>query len=1414
MADPRTFTLIGEFKDGITPELQKINNQLAALKNSFSNIGGKGARTASRDFGRFAVASKELVNALKEQNQALRSVVEPMRQYRTEVGKTVAAMKKLQTARGGAKGIEETNRALEQQIRLLERLKRVESRGPGYGGGGGRRPPRPPAGVDLGGGMPAGRPMPRAGRGGGGSGFNTNDYNMGTFAFAFSLGQGVSQPITNAIVAGFQIGVDLMMKPFQYFANAFGERVQDELSDLKAAGGLLSISKRSQNPFLKDIDEAIQFQQETNETFAKMAGALPGVTNDYVQVGKRLSDTAARIVNTDFSGALAEANRIRATEEGRKFYGQAITGTGPEAQRDVITTLLGELTKKTTIAGLGGRTGAGGIAGAYGLPGITERLLSEDQVSVGKFQRYASVFSDPAVADALQRNVAKINATAMGSVERYKVIQKVLDEIVTPELIEKLRTSVDGVYQGLKSMIFDPDTGLFGLGRNFKKFGKRINQYGQYIDKAGKVVEDISLAADEDLSIFEIIRDVFSNLGQALMPLVEVLPQVFDPLKSVANVLMDARHYAAEFNRTFNQYREGLKALSKVKGNEFLKDTLDVRASLGAINNLFAEFGIISEGEFLQTAKMLKSKDLDIGAAVSDMIDKFFDSSLAETIGEFIGRLVGTVISQIAKMTGFLADKVGGNKLASGFAKGFEAAGGPAAFTAIFKDVFKLMFEGLKFVMKALPWQAYALMAAALVIPAAISGIAMFAAQGIANALMAGFAKGLGNKGLGDMIAKVFQTIFATKNVAVRDLGNVVTDPRRMLPPAKTPGALPTAAIVPKVAKGMNAFTTFFGKIGSFLKGTGPRFLSFFKGFGGILTVVAGALTAIVSLFKGESLAQALAKGAGPVLGAALGAALIPFLGPIGPMVGATIGGWIGSMDAVTQPLADTFQAIFNTFGTTFDLIVQVGKDLLGVINGLVRVIPGVSQGFNLLRFALFALLSPFKLLEIGINGIYDLYLSIKKNTVGLNKEEEARLNERRTQRATDEFTIQGREAAGFTLAQQKAAEYAKFKEAQFRGDKEAMNRTAEYMKSIDRLMKFRGEEPVKPPKPAKNITTSPVQITPAGLSAFSGMFNKPVEKTPSSLSGLLASAPKPAKPTPAPPTSLSQLLASAPKPLPTAKPTVAAVPKEIAQTAANSQQLNQKATTQIAQAASIRTTAQQTQKNTLTTNTLLGNIKAGIMAVSSFIQSGNLVVKASGFGMPGMPAGVPMGGAQGNLGAAQSLAFQNGLQLTSFFRPGDKGMHGLGRAMDFSNGVNTPEQMAFAQQMIARYGSSLYELIYTPLGFGIKNGQKVPLSYWGTATNLGHYNHVHVAFANGPQDGKMFTSQEAAGGWEKSMVPGSVKVASITGNSREGFEGANVVNNFTITQQPGEDGEVLANRVATLFYDAMNNAQSASIFG
>ncbi len=126
----------------------------------------------------------------------------------------------------------------------------------------------------------------------------------------------------------------------------------------------------------------------------------------------------------------------------------------------------------------------------------------------------------------------------------------------------------------------------------------------------------------------------------------------------------------------------------------------------------------------------------------------------------------------------------------------------------------------------------------------------------------------------------------------------------------------------------------------------------------------------------------------------------------------------------------------------------------------------------------------------------------------------------------------------------------------------------------------------------------------------------------------------------------------------------------------------------------------------------------------------------------PGTGGGsfVPLGSMGGTLLEAQKLASSMGLQTTSTTHWSDgtrrSGLHGAGRAMDFSNGVNTPQQMAFAKEMVRRYGTKIEQLIYTPLGYGILKGKKVGLDTWGKKVNDQHYNHVHVAFKKGGYTG------------------------------------------------------------------------------
>jgi hypothetical protein len=188
----------------------------------------------------------------------------------------------------------------------------------------------------------------------------------------------------------------------------------------------------------------------------------------------------------------------------------------------------------------------------------------------------------------------------------------------------------------------------------------------------------------------------------------------------------------------------------------------------------------------------------------------------------------------------------------------------------------------------------------------------------------------------------------------------------------------------------------------------------------------------------------------------------------------------------------------------------------------------------------------------------------------------------------------------------------------------------------------------------------------------------------------------------------------------------------------------------------------------------------------------------------------VPGIGSVGGVDSFTPMARGHGLTMTSGNRPGDKGWHGVNRARDYSNGTGpTPQMMAFARFLASSYGSNLKELIYTPLGFSIKNGQRVP-----PYARAGHYNHVHVAYAGGPGMPAFFSSREKAEDWENKATLGNVKVSSITSNSSEGM-GAGVTVNapITITQLPGQSSEQLASLVAMELANAIRQARSSSMY-
>lgn len=126
-----------------------------------------------------------------------------------------------------------------------------------------------------------------------------------------------------------------------------------------------------------------------------------------------------------------------------------------------------------------------------------------------------------------------------------------------------------------------------------------------------------------------------------------------------------------------------------------------------------------------------------------------------------------------------------------------------------------------------------------------------------------------------------------------------------------------------------------------------------------------------------------------------------------------------------------------------------------------------------------------------------------------------------------------------------------------------------------------------------------------------------------------------------------------------------------------------------------------------------------------------NIRANIGGFG--GGAVG-PMGAASGtNYGRMFGAARAFGLGVSSTYRPGDDGHHGEPGphgAVDISGGASN--MLAAARYLVKNFGSAMREIIHTPLGFGVKNGVRVPLAFWGSTVNAMHYNHVHGADQGG----------------------------------------------------------------------------------
>ena len=1428
MADPRTFTLIGEFQDGITPELTKINNAINTFKSNMMTMTsrrGGGFSDVTSSVGKLVSAQKHLKTAIEEVGAAARSATNDLKDYKSMVGKVASAHfamnKSTNTTgqrlkkqwEGASEGVVKYKRDL-QTLGQLERAERQKANRRFSGGG--TMPPSPSSPripSPRGGG---GGDVPRPPRGGGGGGGGPGGFHMAEFGFAYTLGNALSQPIQNAVVQGFQIGVGLMTKPFEYFANRLGERMQDELSDLKAAGGFFSMAKRQESPFVKNFADAIQFTQENNKVMARLAASLPGKTQDYIEVAKRVSDSVARTVLNDRAATMKMAEQIRAGDI-RTYGAKSITEmTGSDATKKTIQVLLGDLTKDTVLAGMGGRAGAGGSMGAYGLPQLSERMISQDEVSMGQMQRYSAIFSDPLIMDALQRNINKINATSKNSADRLKAIADMYKEIVTPELVERYRRTLSGVAETFNTAIFGEETGLFGLGRKMEGLGIKFNEYGQMLDKTGKVTTDLTQAAREDLAIYDLFRDILVNVGQVLAPIVENFSMIYDPLKQLGIELNKAREVTYEVLQSFNQYRKGFENFGKQfkgKDKEKFDATRDLRAALLTIGNVMAEFKVIGESDFTSLLNKLKDPNANMAQILQNMVDQFMKSDVAAKIGEFVGTVIGTVLSEVAKVTGFFSKRLASsNKLFEGLKKGFEAAGGTEAFKNIFKDVIIMIRDALFLLIPLIPIEAYLLAAAMVVIPAAVQGLGMAIASGITAGL--GFLKNklsamlfktvAGSKVTGDVAAAAAAggrggkpSAIATqksgtpfqhgkpkgvtgaaksaafqampdrapgfKHVALPGSGigiGGVTGPYKApdLRKPPTPRAKPSFSMLSKLkGKGVGIIAASMITLSTqapALAKAGKSLLSIGKSLPLLGIAFAGldfGLRKAEGQDPGKAAGGAIGAGVGGAIGATLGSAIpVPVVGTVvGGVLGSMIGGWLG--ENIAPFFADLPAKLESGWAVTKNWFLTLPEEIGGWLG---KIFIKLKNWFVIeLPVIGESAKANIAKLRIQISTGFNQFIANAQKTMSDPAKWMSLVNSLATglNKAIMSINPLSLVTGGLNVGQRvlEAAKTGATVEEATGTPKEGDRRFEEGLGSFT----FRNGKWVKN----------------AALGSLGDAVSKEMKMKPPGSDLVIANSSE------------------------TVIPAAGGHGMEDFVSVLRSG---------FATMVSAYRQAQQKQDSTLSAinQTLISNQQQTNARLSKLETK---------FSTPSI-GGLGGGSIGGGVDAITPIAQQFGLQMTSGYRPGDPGYHGANRARDFSNGTGpTPQMMQFAQQMASSYGSSLKELIYTPLGFSIKNGQIVPPYAQGS-----HYNHVHVAYATGFPT--MFGSQSAALDWEKRATLGNVKVSSITARQGEfgGGGGATINGGINVSVQAGDvrNPQELAAIVANEIYMAMQNVDSVFV--
>ena len=311
--------LIGSFKDDITPKLQKLTKQIDAIGRSFSKF-NRNLRPISREFGRMAASAERFNTAMKSQRNALAANARAMGEYKKQAGKMSGAMRAI-----------ENQRARAMRSQGITQAQQKSGKGSG---------PIPTAGAPA----PTKSASKKSGAAIGAAAGGSFMKNVASTA----IGMGIA----NAFASGVQKLGNMVTAPFRKFASAFHERMNDEMDDIKSAGGMFALdmdltADSGNERLFKNYNEALRFQEDINTRMAQSASNLPGTTSDFVNMNRRMTDTIQMVM---------ENNRESFIKFGEE-QGADVSMGGTGAAKEAMAQVGQNLTESLMLASAGQQGG-------------------------------------------------------------------------------------------------------------------------------------------------------------------------------------------------------------------------------------------------------------------------------------------------------------------------------------------------------------------------------------------------------------------------------------------------------------------------------------------------------------------------------------------------------------------------------------------------------------------------------------------------------------------------------------------------------------------------------------------------------------------------------------------------------------------------------------------------------------------------------------------------------------------------------------------------------------------------------------------------------------------------------------------------------------------------------------------------